>query len=705
MLKLKTTLLFFGLLLCCNKTEAHKFEWAGQLKNGNYSEAMGIASDSKGNVYAVGIFDSRMDLDPGPGAGDTLFVTPVMGSDIYIVKLDPAGKLIWGKAVGGDGSVDQGYGVALDEAGNVYVTGNFSGKADFNPGTRPEDTFFLKTPTTISTDIFVLKLDPAGNFVWARQFASTGGGDAGRAITSKAGFVYTTGYFQGKADFNPGTNPADTFYLSATGGTTGSIDIFISKLDTAGNFVWAGAVGGATNSTFNELGTGITVDESGNIYCAGNFTNNADFDPGPGVQPLTSATTTKPDAFILKLDSAGNYIWARRAGGTQSDKAYRIAYDGGDGLYISGSFEATADLDPDPVNTAILTSAGLSDAYLLKLDTAGIFQWVRQVAGALTDAGGGVSTDAAGNVYSTGAFVDSAVVDTSGVYVKQTDPDYEDTYILKHDRNGKLIWAKSFGGAGGWVYPSDLSVNRSGHVYTTGIFEVPANFDTENGNFTLTPGGGFDPFIHKLHCSDTNSSQLNVSLCNQPSYVIHGDTLTASGVYTWIFPNVTGCDSTVTLDLILNTIPVPQINVNDKELSVTGPYTGYQWIRNDTAIQGATASTYIVTANADYRVAVTGANGCHDTSGVYQVSNIGIPGAEGIAGLITVYPNPAGSMVYIGSPVPVRLALTSLEGRVLRMEQNTNSISVAGLAAGTYMIRISDTEGVQIKTVKFTKIP
>lgn len=158
------------------------------------------------------------------------------------------------------------------------------------------------------------------------------------------GNVYTTGHFKDTCDFDPGVGTFDLI-------SAGLDDIFISKLDILGNFVWAKQIGESST----DVGTSIVVDDSGNVYSAGYFYGVADFDPGSGTTNLTSAGAY--DEFVLKLNTSGNFIWAKNMGGMATDIAKSIAVDVAGNVYTTGQFQGTADFDP---NSGILnlTSAG-----------------------------------------------------------------------------------------------------------------------------------------------------------------------------------------------------------------------------------------------------------------------------------------------------------------------------------------------------------
>lgn len=313
--------------------------WARRMGAHEDDEGQGVVVDGAGNVYVTGRFqgqDSPADFGP-------FSLVSAGGRDIFVTKLDSAGSFLWARRLGGTGH-DDGFGIGLDGAGSVYVTGQFRGTADFDPGSG---TFNLISAG--GADIFVAKLTGAGNFVCAQRAGGTGD-DFGNALTvDGAGAVYVTGGFEGTGTIGP-----------ATLTSAGSRDVFVAKLDSACNFLWARRVGGAL---FDNPG-GIVADGAGNVFTNGRFDGTADFDPGPGTFNLISAGGS--DAFVLKLDGAGNLVWARQLGGAGDDGAYGIALDADGNVYTTGQFSGTADFDPG-VGTFNLSSAGGFDTFVSKL--------------------------------------------------------------------------------------------------------------------------------------------------------------------------------------------------------------------------------------------------------------------------------------------------------------------------------------------------
>jgi hypothetical protein len=159
-----------------------------------------------------------------------------------------------------------------------------------------------------------------------------------------------TGYFGGIADFNPGTG---VFSLSSAG----SADVFISRLDLAGNFVWAGRVGGSSN----DKGFDIAVALDGSLYITGFFATSADFDPGPASFTLSGGI----DAFILQLDPACNFAWARHFGSSYLIEGFAIALGNDGSSFCTGIFGGTADFDPGS-GTFSINSTTINDSFILK---------------------------------------------------------------------------------------------------------------------------------------------------------------------------------------------------------------------------------------------------------------------------------------------------------------------------------------------------
>ncbi len=204
------------------------------------------------------------------------------------------------------------------------------------------------------------------------------------------------GGFQDTVDFDPGPGSSS---LTSFGMT----DIYLCKLNSSGNFVYARQMGG----TANDIGEHVAVDAAGHAYTTGSFRGTADFDPGPGVVPLSSAGAE--DAFVVRLDAAGNLVWARQLGGAGSDIGRGLALDTNGFVYTMGPYVGTSDFDPGP-GEFNLTSGGGSAVFISKLDANGNFSEAVHLQGGVVD-GFGVAVQGSGRVYTTGGFTGTADFD------------------------------------------------------------------------------------------------------------------------------------------------------------------------------------------------------------------------------------------------------------------------------------------------------
>jgi hypothetical protein len=367
------------------------FVWAIRMGGSGDDLGVSIATDDSGNVYIVGNFDDVVDFDPGPGTAN---LTSEGGSDIFVQKLDSDGDFVWANAMGGT-SDDTAGALTTDDSGQVFTTGRFNGTVDFDPGTGT-------TNLTGIFDIFVQKLDTDGDFEWAKGITGPASLNFGFGIAvDSSGNVHTTGQFSGTVDFDPGPATAN---LTSESGLGASTDIFVQKLDSDGNFVWANAMGGDGD----DAGIGIAVDTPGNVFTTGRFSESGDFNPGAATHTLTSSGGN--DIFVEKLDSDGNFLWADATGGTSDEGGVAIDVDSFGDVYVTGEFQGTVDFDPG-LGSENLTSAGINDIFITKLKSDGDFAWAGAMGGTILDVGAGIAVDSALNVFTTGLFQGTADFD------------------------------------------------------------------------------------------------------------------------------------------------------------------------------------------------------------------------------------------------------------------------------------------------------
>lgn len=487
--------------------------------------------------------------------------------------------------------------ISTDATGNVYTTGFFKGTLDFDPGTAVSNL-----NSEGNNDVFILKTDAAGFFVWAKSIGGTGIDMSSSISTDAKKGVYITGRFNGTVDFDPGLGSFNLTSLTLQ-------DMFVCKLDVSGNFQWAMRIAELPILCSNFVAT----DANGNVYINGNFTGTGDFDPGPGSYTLSSYTIPYQDIFVCKLDASRNFIWAKKVIVPNYNYVSDLAVDLNGNVYTTGEFATTADFDPGPEDFS-MTSSGIYDSYILKLDTDGNFQWATKLGGPDIEDGLSISVDAIGNVYTTGHFTGTVDFDPgSGIYnLTGSASFYQNTYILKLDASGNFIWAKAFNaamlsltdlsvdgagnayitgyffgsldadpGAGkyiltaaesdificklnaegdfewtkqisgaGYENANAIALDGFGNVYTTGEFNGTADFDAGTGTYNLTSSDGTDIYVHKMGwCLNGTTSSLTVTNCND--YTLNDQIYTSSGVYTQTILNNAGCDSIITLNLTI----------------------------------------------------------------------------------------------------------------------------------------------------------
>jgi uncharacterized repeat protein (TIGR01451 family) len=476
-----------GLLLASAPVQAaeSRYAWAKQI--GGVGDELGgnIAVDAAGNVYTTGDFTGTVDFDSGPG---TFNLTSVGSYDVFVSKLDKDGALVWAKRLGGVTGIASERSIAVDAAGNVYTIGYFTGTVDFDPGPGTQNL------TSAGSDTFVSKLNNNGAFVWAKQF----GGESRGIAFDAVGNVYISGSFFGAVDFDPGPG---TFTLTSL---AGNFDVFVSKLTSAGAFVWAKQFGG----TGSDNGNSMAVDAAGNVYTTGRFAGTADFDPDAGTQNLNVVGGTF-DVFVSKLDSTGAFMWAKQLGGVSDEFGTGIAVDAAGNVYTTGLFQSAVDFDPGP-GTFTLTNVGLSDVFVSKLNSAGAFVWAKQLGGTSNDGSNDITVDVAGNVYTTGSFSGTADFDPGAGTQNLTSVGSFDGFVSKLDSTGAFVWAKQLGGTdndGG----ASIAVDATGNVYTIGWFAGTADFDPGPGTQNLTSAGFQDIFVSKL-----GPPQVRLVTTNQP---------------------------------------------------------------------------------------------------------------------------------------------------------------------------------------------
>ncbi len=527
-----------------------QFDWA--ICSGNTQKDIGtsITTDPDGNVITTGRFHGTVDFDPGP---NTFNLTHTISNATFIQKLDSNGNFIWAKMIENispiqNSNISYGTSVTTDSNGAVYVTGGFRGTIDLNPGPK---VYSASSTTDNYTDVFVMKLSPSGIFRWAKTAGGNLNDEAASITCDENKNVYVTGVYADQINFEQ--NDSTTLHTSI-----GPRSAFVVKLKTNGDYLWSKSFSGQSSIV---VGNGITVDTANNVYTIGTFSGNIDFDPSGSVFNLRSpGYPVKDQVFVQKLDANGDFVWVKSIGGTNEDKATSITCDQKGDLYCTGYFWGTSDFDPSQ-NTYNLSATGSSDIFIEKLTGNGDFLWAKAFGSIHEDAGMDITVDGLGHVYTTGYFTNTVDFDpdTTNSFSLSSLGE-RDIFIEKLDTSGQFVWAKAMGnGVGQLSHEKDdegrsIAADAFGNIYTTGFFQEKTDFDPASAIYNLTSAGDNDVFIQKLKPCTTKYGIDTVIACGSFTW-IDGITYTSSNntaTHTITNGAITGCDSIVTLNLLMN---------------------------------------------------------------------------------------------------------------------------------------------------------
>jgi Beta-propeller repeat len=401
-----------GIALAAPIATAADPEWTLQIGSRKYDYANGVATDASGNVYVVGTTSGRLYGPANKGE-----------SDAWVMKFDPAGNALW-KRQPGTNDFDKALAVATDAAGDVFVVGQTKDSlGGVNKGEH---------------DAWVVKFDADGRSLWKRQPGSSVLDGAVGATTDSDGNLYVVGATEG----------------SLGGSNKGRSDAWIIKFDADGHYLWKRQPG----TTGEDSANSVATDLFGNVYVVG-VTGSS----------LGGAKKGYYDAWIIKFDADGHYLWKRQPGTIGEDYANSVATDVDGNVYVVGYTSGALGG----------TSKGIYDAWVAKLDADGHWLWKRQPATNSIDAAMGVATDADGGVYITG-YTGGAL---GGPNIGQVD-----AWLVRLDAGGHFLSKHQFGTTSADVATA-VAVHKDGDAYVVGY---------TRGSLGDTNVGGIDAWIAKF---------------------------------------------------------------------------------------------------------------------------------------------------------------------------------------------------------------
>ena len=388
------------------------------------------------------------------------------GTDGFVVKYDSAGTPLWARRLGGLAS-DQAGLVSTDSSGNIVVAGGYSS----NPLTifAANGTMAFTLANAGSFDTFVVKYNSDGTPLWARRIGGGGDDFISRITTDSSGNIVVVGQYDSSSLTIYNENGTTAFTLTNLGG----IDAVVVKYDSAGTPQFARRIGG---SSADRLWS-VSTDSSGNIVVAGQYDSSSltifAADGNPSFTTLTNSGSN--DVFIVKYDSTGTPLWARRLGGTGDDQVRSVSIDLSGNIVVAGQYASSplTIFAADGTMAFTLANAGLSDAFVVKYNSAGTPQWARRVGtvGAVR-ANSVTSTDSSGNIVVAGFCTANSVIiyNANGTTAfTLANGANQDGFVVKYNSEGTPQWAKRVGGPNN-DYITAVTTDSTGNIVIYGQY-------------------------------------------------------------------------------------------------------------------------------------------------------------------------------------------------------------------------------------------
>lgn len=362
--------------------------------------------------------------------------------------------------------------MAVDEAGNLYVCGSYRVEMELGPS--------VVLSSAGINDGFIAKYDSNGELIWAKSIGGNGNDACNSLDIDDAGNVILAGIFANTVDLN--TDSGIQNFSS-----NGSTDVFVIKLTSSGGFISAISFGGTGGDSVLQL----KVDNNNDWILSGPFFNTVDFNPGAGVNNITSNQGAFADRYILKLNSSGIFQWVKNMN-SRLVSMNDLVIDDTNSIYFGGSFTNTVDFNPD-AGIANLTAQSLSsvtsDGFILKLNSSGTYQWAKDIGSTGNDYVYAIDIDSNNDLIITGTF-SGQVTFTPGVTIDESENG--SAFISKILSDGSLIWARTFGGT-----PTEIAVNDDNSIFICGFLFQEEDADPGILIFPLNSVGNDDILLSR----------------------------------------------------------------------------------------------------------------------------------------------------------------------------------------------------------------
>jgi hypothetical protein len=469
-------------------------------------EGWSIAVDSAGYSYVTGPTDSAT----LPGVNGSSLQQTLGGGvrDGFVLKLNPTGTAIVYSTFLGGNRVDLGAGIAVDGAGNTYVTG------------YTESTTFLGIngsslqPTHAGgvEDAFVTKLNPTGTAIIYSTFLGGNRFDRGLSIAVDiSGNAYVTG--RTESDTFPGVNGSSIQPSNLNSGGGGAADAFVTKLNPSGTAILYSTFLGGNG---DDRGLGIAVDGAGSVYVAGfTFSDTSTF-IGVNSSSIQSTYGGSGDSFVMKINPPGTAVlYSTFLGGSEQDVGLGIAVDGAGNSFVTG---ATLSTTFPGVNGSSIqpATAGSGDAFVTKINQTGTaIVYSTFLGGSAADGGAGIAVDSAGNAYITGITGSSTFPGVTGSSIQPAIGGFADAFVTKIGKAAPTLIAQA-----------SVSITVGGSISDTATLSGGAS-PTGTITFTL-----FGP--NNAACTGSPIFTSTKSVTGNGNYVSDPFTTLSVGTYRWV---------------------------------------------------------------------------------------------------------------------------------------------------------------------------
>jgi len=549
--------------------QSQAYIWGESLPGSTFQdEVFDIAIDSDNSSYITGKFQGTLELDP---VGSTSTQTSSGSNNIFVAKYDDLGAYQWGFRLGGTSSLDIGKGVEVDNAGNVYFVGQFDGTTDFNPLGAPN---VVSSTTNSTSDVFIAKYTPAGQLIWVKLIGGAWSFMSPNDFVIKNNHLHIGGRYTNNPDFDPGPGTANA------GGASGS-DMFVAKYDLDGNYVWHVTAGGTQTDAIGAL----AVDDNGDVIAGGSFHSSCDFDPSGGSSILT-AQNANTNLFVWKLSSTGAFVWVHHiVDDGVEHQIEALVTNSNNEIYVGGHFDGIADFDYSGSGDAHV-SEGSNDILFSKFDANGNYMWGYSVGSSSRDKIYDIELDNNEFPVIVGHFIDTLDFDFGPDSLKLFSPSAVSVVVAKYNPNAKPLWAVQMG-ISSWNEGRAIALDTDNDFYLTGNFSSTIDLDPTSGVANHTSIFGQEIFFGKYYRCMDMTYPFNVTACDSYTWIDGNTYTTSNNTATHTLTSVAGCDSVLALNLTINN--------SNTGTDVQTACNSYTWIDGNTYTSSNNSATFTLT--------------------------------------------------------------------------------------------------------------